>query len=191
MKPHLIFEGAELAGKSYLASGVYTKLEAQYAASKNILDGCVWINCDVGVFGTKQGPAMAEKYAEMAEILKERAVILEKLHVSDQVYRQMYGLAAADYTGPEKKLAELGFRIVLVTFREDLELVRKRLEDRMRLYPHYRRIAKEPEFYIKQQRLYREIIKRSTLPRLEADMTDLADRSGEILEWIRGGWNAV
>ena len=50
---HLIFEGAELSGKSWLISQVYNYLEPKYNQSDFILDGCNWFNCDVGIYGTK------------------------------------------------------------------------------------------------------------------------------------------
>ena len=48
---HLIFEGCELVGKSYLISKIYDFLEKKYNKNKNILDGCHWINSDIGIFG--------------------------------------------------------------------------------------------------------------------------------------------
>ena len=37
---HLIFEGAELSGKSWIMSQIYNYLEPKYNQSKDILDGC-------------------------------------------------------------------------------------------------------------------------------------------------------
>ena len=69
----------------------------------------------------------------------------------------------------------------------DPELFRARLEDRVRLYPHYRRIAKEPSFYVQQLEIYRDIIAESKLPRLAVDTSKLPNTAiaDEIYEWIQ------
>ena len=40
MAHHIIFEGAELAGKSWLMSQVYDQLEPKYNQQNHILDDC-------------------------------------------------------------------------------------------------------------------------------------------------------
>lgn len=44
---HIIFEGAELVGKSYIMSRIYDFLEEKYNKNRNILDGCHWFNSDI------------------------------------------------------------------------------------------------------------------------------------------------
>lgn len=181
---HLIFEGAELSAKSFLISTIYPVLEKRDHTYPNVLDGCYWFNSDVGIFGTDKGPAVISKYVEMAEVLKEKNILFEKLHISDAIYQKSYRGVDTDYTFIEARLKTLGFKIVLTTFREEEELIRKRLEERIKLYPHYARIAKPVSFYLQQQELYRTAVKNSILPYLEVDMSDYDSTNGQkVLDW--------
>ncbi|MFH1610325.1 MAG: hypothetical protein ABIA91_00355 [Patescibacteria group bacterium] len=87
-KHHIVFEGTELVGKSFLISKIYNYLEKKYNTNPKVLNGCHWFNCDVGVFGTKEGKSVINKYIEILEILKNKNVIFEKLHVTDNVYNK-------------------------------------------------------------------------------------------------------
>ena len=184
MNLHLIFEGPELSGKSYLISRIYPILEPKHASSNNILEGCFWINSDIGILGTQWGKQIVDKYVEMAEILKEKPILFEKLHISDKVYGQLFKGEILDYKKTEERLERMNFKIVFTTFREDLELIKKRLKERISLYPHYARIAKPPDFYIKQQNLYRQMLKSSSLPILEVDLSDFPpDSYRKVIDW--------
>lgn len=72
IKPqHLIFEGVELAGKSFIMSQIYNFLEPTLSSkNKHILDGCHWFNCDVGVFGGPEGKSLIKNYLKIAQDLK-------------------------------------------------------------------------------------------------------------------------
>ncbi len=182
---HLIFEGAELAGKSWIISQVYNSLEIKYNREKNVLDGCHWFNCDVGIFGAENGKFCIEKYAEMLNHLKNSNVIFEKLHISDIVYNRIYKKRKLDYSKIEKKLARLNTKIILCAFKEDKKMLLKRIEERLNLYPHYKRILRKPEWYIAQQREYIKEIKKTKLPYLIIDSSQLpGDQPEEILKWI-------
>ena len=64
--PHkIIFEGAELSGKSYLMSQIYKAIEPKYNSGGRILDGCHWFNCDVGLYGTSYGQTVINGYLEL------------------------------------------------------------------------------------------------------------------------------
>ena len=186
MAHHLLFEGAELAGKSWLMSQLYSRLEPKYHNSPFVLDGCHWLNADIGVFGTQAGPALAEAYVRILEILPASNLLVEKLHISDAAYQELYQGRKSDYTGLEARLKALDFKIVLVLFPEDEELLAGRLADRLRLYPHYDRIKHAPAWYIEQQRLYRRLCSVSELPVLELTAAVLPDQSlvNKLLTWI-------
>lgn len=185
MLTHLIFEGAELSGKSFLMSKIYPVLESKNFTSDNFLDGCFWINSDIGIFGTHYGPEIVQKYVEMADILKDKPVLFEKLHLSDTVYKRQLRLEVFDYSEIEKKLKSLDFKIILTTFEEDSTLIEKRLKDRLRLYPHYQRITKEPLYYIEQQRLYLDLVKKSSLPYKEVKLQNfLEEETAELFDWL-------
>lgn len=181
---HLIFEGAELSAKSFLISTIYPVLEKRDQTNPNVLDGCYWINSDIGIFGTDKGSEIIEKYVEMAQILQSKNLLFEKLHISDAIYQKMYNNKDVDYNFIEARLKAMNFKIVLTTFREDEALMAKRLEERIRQYPHYGRIAKPVDFYIKQQELYKTAVKSSNLPYLEVDMSNLDPKNAQkIIEW--------
>ncbi|MFH1030834.1 MAG: hypothetical protein V1770_06290 [bacterium] len=185
MRHHLIFEGAELAGKSWIMSQVYDFLEKKYNKEKNILDGCHWFNSDVGIFGTPNGKFCIEKYTEMLEKLKEKNVLFEKLHISDIVYNKMHHEIEINYTKIEKKLKKLDTKIILCKFKENIPLIKDRIRDRLKLYPHYERILQNPQWYIRQQRQYVKEIKKTKLPYLIVDCSHLpGNQPNEILEWI-------
>lgn len=186
MAQHLIFEGAELAGKSWLMSQVYNYLEPKYNQNKAILDGCHWFNCDIGIYGTKHGKAVIENYLRIFEELKDRNLIVEKLHISDIVYNRMYNNLEVDYGPVEERLAELDFKIILIAFPRDENLIKERIEDRLKIYPHYKRILHDPLWYVEQQDLYLKEIAKTKLPYLIVEAADLPDTSlvGRVLDWI-------
>ncbi|MFA5183932.1 MAG: hypothetical protein WC456_00215 [Patescibacteria group bacterium] len=188
MVHHLIFEGAELAGKSWVMSQIYHDLEPRAAASANVLDGCYWLNCDLGFFGTELAAPMVQNYLEIFRTLHGKNLLIEKFSLSAQVYSELYGAGSIDRPAIEKELGKSGFRTILLTFPEDQALIQDRLDDRLRLYPDYRRIAKAPEFYIRQQRLYLERAKDSFLDYLVLEVEKFPDERAvaQIKAWING-----
>lgn len=182
---HLIFEGCELVGKSFIMSRVYNHLETKSSSSKNLLNGCHWINCDIGVFGGPQGKAMINQYINILKILKNKNVILEKFHISDIVYQKMYNNKNINYKPEEKKLKFLNVKLIFLKVEPSEKLFAARLKDRISLYPHYKRIAKPPAWYIKQQEEYSREIKKTKLPYLEIDTTKLPNNNWEkIISWL-------
>lgn len=182
---HLIFEGAELSGKSFLMSQVYPILETAGSSPENFLDGCFWINCDIGVMGGDYGEPMLKKYVEIADILKDRSIMFEKLHLTDMVYRTMNGKPLPDYSEIETKLVSLGFKIVLTTFNQHEDLIKVKLADRLSQFPHYEKIARDPEFYFRQQELYKEFIKKSRLPYIEINLHNYSpDEIKPLFDWL-------
>ena len=188
MKPHhLIFEGAELSGKSWLMSQVYDWLEPKYNKNKAILDGCHWFNCDVGVYGTKHGKPVIKNYLKIFKELEQKNLLIEKFYLSDKIYNSLHFGKKIDYQAIEKNLSVLNFKIILVTFPEDKKLLKARIRDRLNLYPCYERILRDPEWYIEQQREYLKEIQKIGLPYLIIKTDKLPDGKlvNEILKWIR------
>jgi len=165
-KHNIIFEGAELAGKSYLMSQIYDYLEPKYNSGSKILDGCHWFNCDVGLYGTRFGANVLRKYLELLEEINDSNVMLEKFHLTEAVYQKIYNNYDFDFSKIEKRLKKIQAKIILVTFDADENLLKKRLKDRLALYPHYNRIAQTPVDYISQQKKYLELISQSKLDHL-------------------------
>lgn len=185
MAHHLIFEGPELAGKSWLMLQVYDYLEAKYNHEKILLDGCHWFNCDVGVFGTEKGKFCIEKYTEILEKLNKKNVLFEKFHISDIVYSRINKNIKLDYSSLEEKLLKLNAKIILCSVKEDNKIFEKRIQDRLKLYPHYERILQNAEWYLDQQKEYLKEIKKTKLPYFEVDMSEIPNQKHiEILKWI-------
>jgi len=61
----------------------------------------------------------------------------------------------------ENELKKLDFKIVFVKFPEKKSIIEKRIQDRLNLYPHYKRILKSPEWYVLQQQEYEKEINKS------------------------------
>ena len=184
---HLIFEGCELVGKSFLMSQVYDYLEKKYSSPKKILDGCHWINCDIGVYGgpAKQAKFLINQYINILRGLKNKNVILEKFHISEAVYQKMLNNKTVNYSKEEQQLQALGTKIIFLKVEPSEKLFAQRLKDRLNLYPHYSRISKQPSWYIKQQEEYIKKIKKTTLPYLEIDTTNLPNNNWKkIISWI-------
>ena len=182
----LIVEGAELTGKSYVISQVYEYIEQRYNTDPRFLNGCHWFNCDVGIFGGSYGRLCIEKYVELAEALRDRHLIFEKFHITDAAYHQLYKHSIMNYADIEKRLTLVGAKVLFCSIEASEELFARRLSDRIGLYPHYRRIAKEPREYIQQQQEYQSLIQQSTLPVLTVDTTTLPNPEAvkKIIDWL-------
>lgn len=186
-KHKIIFEGAELSGKSWLMSQVYNFLEPKYNSGGKILDGCHWFNCDVGLFGTQYGQVALEKYLQLVEAMPEANLMLEKFHLSEAVYQKMYHQKDFDFSLLEGRLKKLDSKLILVTFPEDEALLAARIEDRLRLWPHYAKILQKPEDYIKQQQVFLEFLAKSKLEHLIIQTNQLPDDNlvSEILNFLK------
>ena len=127
-----------------------------------------------------------DKYLELAESLANANVMLEKFHLSEAVYQKLYNKQDFDFKSIETRLKKLDAKIILVTFPEDEEIIKARLQDRLNLYPHYESIAQTPAEYIKQQQLFKELIKQSSLEYLIIETDKLPDESlvEKILNFI-------
>ncbi|MFH1232765.1 MAG: hypothetical protein V1651_02790 [Patescibacteria group bacterium] len=185
-KHHLIFEGAELAGKSWVMSQIYDHIEPKYNKSGYLLDGCHWFNCDIGVYGTKHGKLINKSYLEIFSELKDKNLLVEKFFLSDIVYNNLHNNKKVNYKNIEKKLQQLNFKIILITLPEDKNIINERIKDRLNLYKHYERILREPEWYIEQQQEYLAEIKKTNLPYLIIKTEKLPDNNliKQILKWI-------
>lgn len=186
-KHKIIFEGPELAGKSYLMSEVYKHIEPRYNSGGHILDGCHWLNLDVGLYGTPLGGAAINNYINLFEDLESANVMAEKFHITEAVYQKLYHDKDFDFSSIDDRLAKLNTRIVLTIFDEDEKLLEHRLKDRLNLYPHYKKIAQAPSAYIKQQRLYLDLIKKSKLDYLIINSSKLPNPGlvEQILHFLR------
>ena len=184
--PFLIFEGAELSGKSFIMSQIYNHLEPKYNTGGRRLNGCVWFNTDVGIYGGKHSALVMERFIDIAEHITDRPVMFEKFHISDIVYFNIYKNQKIQYNEYEKRLKKLNAKIIFCSIDEDEALFEHRLKDRLNLYPHYIKIAQTPKEYIAQQQIYKQIIKKSSLPVLPINSSVLPNDKiiKDIINWI-------
>ena len=164
----LIFEGAELVGKSTLTSATYQRLVHAYTSSNQILDGCYYLYCDIGVFSTPLARDYLFHMAKIVELMRYHNVVLDKFHLADEVYQQEYrGKKVSHRWVEEDILGPLGTRIVLVTLSEDK--LEERLQQRLKTDPHYALIQKPFDFYKRMQERYLQAIQNTTLEWLQVD----------------------
>ncbi|MFC1622430.1 hypothetical protein ACFL1Y_00330 [Patescibacteria group bacterium] len=189
-KHHLIFEGAELVGKSFLTSQIYDILEKKYNSSDKILNGCHWFNCDVGIFGSKNGKKIINEYIKIIEILKDKNVLLEKFYLTDQVYNELYNKKKINYSKQEEQLKKLNTKIILLTVNNK-KIFAERITDRLNNVSHYSRVVQKSEDYWQQQEKYLELIKKIKLQYLILDFSTPLDKKfiqqqvNKILEFIK------
>lgn len=182
----LIFEGAELTGKSYSIYPVWNHLEQRYNSGAKVMDGCTWFNVDIGLFGTDDGWPLITKYLEIAEMLPHRNIIFEKFHLTHYLYSKEKDTRTFHMI--DEKLAGLGFIIVVTTVQQDPVLYTQRLSDRLAGNPAYSRIAQTPEWYLTKDTEYLELVKESTLDHLVIDNTIIPnDNYKTILSWLNEG----
>lgn len=187
MPVRLIFEGPELAGKSWVMSRVYDRLEATHNLSRVLLDGCHWFNADIGVWGAPEGRAVLNGYLKIFAALSDRNLLVEKFHLTHRVNRRLLFQRTIGVAAIEHRLAALGFKIVHLRLPADEAVIKARLADRLRLYPHYARIAHEPAWYLRvQQPAFDRAVKSSQLPALTLDTATFPDETlpEKILVWI-------
>ncbi len=164
----LIFEGAELVGKSTLTSATYQRLVHAYTSSNQILDGCYYLYCDIGVFSTPLARDYLFHMAKIIELMKQRNVVLDKFHLSDEVYQDEYhGKVVSHRWVEDEILRPLDTRIILVTVSE--EHLEQRLQQRLKSDPHYALIKKPFDFYKRMQERYLQKIQDTTLECLQVD----------------------
>lgn len=182
----LIVEGGELAGKSFIISQIYNFLETKYNTNKNTLNGCHWFNCDIGILGNPKADTYLSKLTDIADSLSDRNIIFEKFHISDMAYNIFYNKKEVNYDKLEQRLLKLGAKLILCQIDEDADLYKQRLQDRLNLYPHYKKIAKRPEDYIKLHQIYRRLVDKSSLPSLTIDSSHLPNDQiqHQILNWL-------
>ncbi|MDP3962911.1 MAG: hypothetical protein Q8Q39_00215 [bacterium] len=180
---HLIFEGAELTGKSSTIHGVWDFLEQKYNSGSGIMDGCVWFNADVGIFGTPDGPGLIGSYLNAIRKLAHKNIILEKFHLTDLVYSA--GAHARAFARAERVLRDLDFKIILTEGADDAELFARRLCERIGSMQSYARVARSPQEYVRMQGVYRSYLRKSSLPHLVVDNTILPNENhARILKWL-------
>ena len=179
----IIFEGAELVGKSTLTSATYQRLVHEYTTSNEILDGCYYLYCDIGVFSTPLARDYLYHMAKIIELMRRCNVVVDKFHLADEVYQAEYrGITVAHRWVEHEILRPLDTRLVLVTV--DAEHLEQRLEQRLRSDPHYALIQKPLDFYLRMQQRYQQAIEQTTLAWMRVDgARPVEENVTEVLAW--------
>ncbi len=179
----LIFEGPELAGKSYVIHGVWDFLERKYNLTNTILDGCIWFNADVGIFGTDFGWPVIKKYIEIGNILKSKCVIFEKFHITNHIYTNYKNSDV--FTSIDQILYEEGFELIHVSSQFSTNEIQQRINDRLKSNSSYARIAKPPDWYKEKRDEYINLVNESKLKSYTVTNTYFPNNNHEkVLRWL-------
>ncbi|PIZ47396.1 hypothetical protein CO180_00340 [candidate division WWE3 bacterium CG_4_9_14_3_um_filter_41_6] len=180
---NLIVEGIELVGKSYFIHDLWNAIENENNSGQGILDGCIWINTDVGLYGTQDGWQLIDKNVELAKVLTHRNIIFEKLHLTQHLYTQQKQKEL--FKRYDDILLSLGFKVIVLTIDEDESLIEKRLKERLQSNQSYKRIAKDPSWYLEKQAGLLEIASKTSLPVLKLNSLIIPHTLyKDALDWI-------
>lgn len=122
-------------------------------------------------------------WARLFELLPHYSWIVDRFHISTQVYQKNARGVDYDFRWLEERLKAVGFRIILCTRRpETFEAAR---QERLK-------VSGKPSQYdnlsafIEEQELFRALARRSLLPALELDVSDgdLAGAAERVADWL-------
>ncbi|HSQ70707.1 MAG TPA: hypothetical protein VLM41_11535 [Steroidobacteraceae bacterium] len=202
--PKIILEGTRLTHKTDLAFllNEHPRLVGQrryrYHSPLISAEWCGFTNVPWGRglinFEQAEESRAMETYATWArlfELLRYYSWIIDRFHVSTQVYQQREFGRAYDFDWLEQRLLPLGFRHVLCT--RDPGTFGPALGARLRVSGNPAQYGDPEEFIAEQQRI-RAAVARSRLPHLELDVSggDLAALADRVADWLEstGGLSA-
>jgi hypothetical protein len=164
-------------------------VSAEWCAFTNVPWGRGLVNYDPA----EEGRAM-EAYGtwlRLFELLPYYSWIVDRFQVSTRVFQRQAGRRDPDLRWVEDRLRPLGFRHVLCTRRPDsfeaARAARLRVSGNPRQYD-------ELGVFVREQELFRELVRASPLPWLEVDVSDddVGAASDRIADWLEatGGLTA-
>jgi hypothetical protein len=202
--PKVILEGTRLTLKTEIAFAlnehprVVGPRRYRYHSPLVSAEWCAFTNVPwgrglVNYAPEEEGRAM-ETYATWArlfELLPYYSWLVDRFHVSTRVFQRQAGRRDPELRWLEDRLRPLGFRHVLCTRRPDsFEAARA---DRLRVSGNPRQYDDLGPF-VREQELFRELVRASSLPWLEVDVSDgdVAAASDRIAAWLEatGGLTA-
>ncbi len=122
-------------------------------------------------------------WARLFELLPHYSWIVDRFHLSTQVYQKNARGVDYDFRWLEERLNAVGFRLVLCTRRpETFESARR---ERLRISgkpSQYENLS----VFIEEQERFRALARQSLLPALELDMSDgdLAGAAEHVADWL-------
>lgn len=200
--PKVILEGTRLTHKTDLAFALNEHprvvgprkyryhsplVSAEWCAFTNFPWGRGLINFD----GPGEEALALETYATWArlfELQRFYSWIVDRFHVSTQVWQRRERQRELDFRWLEERLLPLGFRIVLCTRTPDSFAAAR--EERLTVSGNPRQYD-DLSVFVREQDDFREAVRRSILPVLELDVSDgdvpqAADRVADWLERTGG-----
>jgi hypothetical protein len=197
--PKVILEGTRLTWKTELAFKLteHPKLVGdrryRYHAPLISAEWCAFTNVPWGRGPVNFEPAEAAQamevyatWAHLFELLPYYAWTVDRFHVSTRLYQRQAGRPDPDFSWLDPRLRKLGFRHVLCTRRADtFEAARARrlkVSGNPRQYDHL-------EVFIREQDHYRRLVRESTLPFLEVDVSD--DDVDRVADQVAGWLEAT
>lgn len=146
-------------------------------------------------FETPEEEALAletyETWVRLFELQRYYTWIIDRFHISTQVYQSAAHNREYDFRQLEQRLADLGFHLVLVTRTPDSFVAARETRLRVSGKPSQ---YDDLEPFIREQDLFRERVKHSLLPSLEIDISDgdvgkVADGIVDWMEETGGLWS--
>lgn len=194
--PKVILEGTRLTWKTELAFALNEHprivgprryryhsplISAEWCAFTNFPWGRGLINFDAA----EEARALEtyRTWVHLFELQRYYSWIIDRFHLSTQVYQQRVHARTYDFAWLEERLAPLGFRIILCTRTPDSFAAAR--EQRLRISGHPRQYDDLAPF-IAEQEAFRTALGRSQLPWREIDMTDndVPRAADDVADWL-------
>ncbi|MBN1269350.1 MAG: hypothetical protein JXB04_07175 [Kiritimatiellae bacterium] len=196
LTPKIILEGTRLTFKTEIAFAlnehprIVGPRKYRYHSPVVSSEWCAFTNYPWGRGLINFTPAEEERametyrtWARLFELLPYYSWIVDRFHVSTQVYQQLARDKRYDFQWLEERLVPLNFRIVLCTRHPDtFEAARARRLPVSGKPDQYNDLR----VYVDEQRLFRDLVAHSRLPSLELDVSDndVPGACDRIADWM-------
>ncbi|TAK61856.1 MAG: hypothetical protein EPO24_05480 [Bacteroidetes bacterium] len=194
--PKIILEGTRLTFKTEIAFALneHPRIvgERKYRYHSPIISAewCAFTNYPWGRglinFEPQEEALALETYAVWArlfELQRYYSWIVDRFHISTTCYQLAHHNRRYDFRWLEERLAPLGFHLVLCTRTpESFEQAR---EERLKVSGMPSQYD-DLNMFIQEQELMRELVRNSSLPVLELDIShnDISRATGKIADWL-------
>jgi len=202
--PKIILEGTRLTMKTEIAFAlnehprIVGPRKYRYHSPLISAEWCAFTNFPWGRGPINYEPAeegrALETYATWARLFELQPYyswIVDRFHLSTRAFQVQAGRRDPDFAWLEARLQPLGFRHVLCVRRSETFAAAR--EERLRVSGNPRQYDDLAPF-IREQELFQELARRSTLPLLELDVSELtvAAAADRIADWLEstGGLTA-
>lgn len=196
LSPKVILEGTRLTRKTEIAFALNEDARIvgprKYRYHSPVVSGewCGFTNVPWGRglvnFAPEEEQQAMETYAtwmRLFELLRYYSWMVDRFHISTQVYQQMNRGVTYDFGWLEERLAAINFRLIFCT-RSEASFAAAR-EERLKVSGNPAQYD-DLGFFVREQERMREFVERSRLQRLEVDMSDddVPRAVSAIAEWL-------